>query len=97
MSSYDPFTDDSAHVSVGHVQMRIGYIAYCLGIPAATLSDLRSGEMVAVPREPTPDFWPSYCTANGAMPGSAWDTLSQKLYRAIIKHQIAAAKDARHG
>ncbi len=57
-----------------------------LGIPAATLAALRSGEMVAVPREPAPDFWPSYCDANNAMPGSAWDTLSQKLYRAIIAH-----------
>ena len=60
----------------------------------ATLAGLRAGTLVAVPSEPTPDFWPSYCAANGAMPGSAWDTLSQKLYRAIIKNQIAAAVEA---
>lgn len=64
----------------------IEWASALIGIPAATLSDLRADTHVVVPREPAPDFWPSYCDANNAMPGSAWDTLSQKLYRAIIAH-----------
>lgn len=56
-----------------------------------TVQGIENGSLVAVPREPTPDFWPSYCAANGAMPGSAWDTLSQKLYRAIIAHHLTAS------
>lgn len=64
--------------------------AVLTGIPASTLAALRAGTMVAVPREPTPDFWPSYCAANNAMSGSAWDTLSQKLYRALVAHAARA-------
>lgn len=67
----------------------------CLGIPASTLAALRAGTMVAVPREPTPDFWPSYCAANNAMSGSAWDTLSQRLYRALVAH--VASTEAGNG
>jgi len=50
--TYDVFADDSEHVVIGYQQMRIGYIAYCLGIPASTLAGLRDGSLVAVPREP---------------------------------------------
>jgi len=52
---------------------------------AAALARIREGWVVA-PREPSPDMWPTYCAENCAMAGSAWDTLSQKLYRAIIRH-----------
>lgn len=68
------------------IEMVIRRAAVQTGIPATTLAGLRDGSLVVVSTEPAPDFWPSYCAANGAMPGSAWDTLSQKLYRAIIAH-----------
>ena len=90
MSSYDPFTDDSAHVSVGHVQMRIGYLAHCLGIPAATLSALRSGEMVAVPREPTEAMKKA-----GSRALSGWIAPAMHADDAYCA-MLAAAKDARH-
>ena len=94
MSSYDPFTDDSAHVSVGHVQMRLGYIAHCLGIPAATLSALRSGEMVAVPRETGMDFGASPSrTIAVRMVGK--DGLLQQT-EIPMEEFLAAAKDVRH-
>ena len=74
------------YIPIGDVELRLDMIARALGIPAATLDKLASGEWVAVPREASPDLWPTYCAENQAMPGSAWDTLSQKLYRAIIRH-----------
>lgn len=92
MSSYDPFTDDSAHVSVGHVQMRLGYIAHCLGIPAATLSALRSGEMVAVPRERL-EAAEEACREAWGWEYEDADPSTAALVR---WHQLAAAKDARH-
>ncbi len=52
--TYDVFADDSEHVVIGYQQMRIGYIAHCLGIPASTLAGLRDGSLVAVPR---PTMW----------------------------------------
>lgn len=61
------------------------------GIPAATLSALRSGEMVAVPHDPTE-----------AMLDAAQDeqvgccTPTQREARIIYQVMLAAAKDARH-
>lgn len=64
--SYDVFADDSEHVVIGYQQMRLGYIAYCLGIPASTLAGLRDGSLVAVPRPVFPPrFWSSGVGPNG--------------------------------
>ena len=49
MSTYDPFTDESAHVLVGQVQMRLGYVAHCLGLEASALASLRAGTHAVVP------------------------------------------------
>ena len=41
------------YIPIGDVELRLDMIARALGIPAATLDKLASGEWVAVPREAT--------------------------------------------
>ena len=61
-----------------------------LGIPAATLSALRSGEMVAVPREPTEAMKKA-----GSRALSGWIAPAMHADDAYCA-MLAAAKDARH-
>jgi len=61
--SYDPFTDETPHIGVGPYDFRLGLLAHCLGIPAATLASLRPGpngepaRCVVVPREDDDPQW----------------------------------------
>lgn len=41
------------HITIGDLSLRLSLVADALGIPAATLERLASGEWVAVPKEPT--------------------------------------------
>ena len=63
-----------------------------LGIPAATLSALRSGEMVAVPRERL-EAAEEACREAWGWEYEDADPSTAALVR---WHQLAAAKDARH-
>jgi len=98
VSAYDPFTDDSAHVSVGRVQMRIGYLAHCLGIPASTLAGLRDGSLVAVRKsemtDPMMDAGQSYLDERAL---SGWFRLPGTFnWHEFWQHILAATEPPRH-
>lgn len=68
----------------------IEWASALIGIPAATLSALRSGEMVAVPREPTEAMKKA-----GSRALSGWIAPAMHADDAYCA-MLAAAKDARH-
>jgi hypothetical protein len=82
-------------IPIGDVELRLDMIARALGIPAATLDKLASGEWVAVPREPVTmgvDFG-SAPSATIAM-RVEWENGAMKYTTIPLAEYFAAATEA---
>ena len=79
------------YIPIGDVEFRLDMIARALGIPAATLDRLVSGEWVVVPhhKQMTDDMAEVIAMQANVCGGIAYD-----IYRSIIEHQLATATEA---